>query len=122
MSSLDDSGLGFIRVSPCAIVAMRRAASASATVTLEFGTLVQAACVSITFDSSAPFAGGLGAAFLTEDSKREKVADGRRDFARVCLQRKMPRIEEANHCIGIVALERLGARRQEEWIVLPPHG
>ena len=37
------------------------------------------------------------------------------------LQREMPGIEEAHLRIWNIALERLGARRQEERVVLAPH-
>src|SRR6185436_19940268 len=55
------------------------------------------------------------------DSGRAEVADCRRDLARMRLQREVARLEEADHCTWNVALERLGARRQEERIVLAPH-
>src|SRR5262245_1835615 len=50
-----------------------------------------------------------------------EVADRRRDLLRMCFQREVARPEKADHCIGNVSLERLGARRQEERIVLAPH-
>ena len=51
----------------------------------------------------------------------EEVADGRRDLRCVRLQSEMAGVEEAHHRVRDVALERLGARRQEERIVLAPH-
>src|SRR5579859_7380127 len=54
-------------------------------------------------------------------SAREKIANGRRDLRGVGLQRKMPCIEEADDGMRHVALERLGAGRQEERIVLAPY-
>src|SRR5262249_13664623 len=54
-------------------------------------------------------------------SELEEVADRRRDLSCMRFQCKVTRLEEADHCTWDVALERLGARRQEEWIVLTPH-
>src|SRR5271166_2253447 len=53
-------------------------------------------------------------------SAREEAANGRRDLRGVRLQREMSGIEEAHDRVRHVALERLGARRQEEWIVPAP--
>ncbi len=50
-----------------------------------------------------------------------EVADGRCDLRGVRLQRNMSNIEEADDRIRDVALERFGARWQEERIVLAPH-
>src|SRR5262245_8175605 len=52
---------------------------------------------------------------------REEVADRRRDLRGVCFQREVPRVEEADDRTRNVALERLGARRQEERVVPAPH-
>src|SRR5215471_11507376 len=51
----------------------------------------------------------------------EKVANRRRDLSRMRFQREVARLEKADHGARNVALERLGARRQEEWIILAPH-
>src|SRR5262245_18915135 len=51
----------------------------------------------------------------------EEVADRRGDLCRVRFQREVPRIEEAHDRTRKIALERLGAGRQKEWIVLAPH-
>src|SRR5208337_3503504 len=53
-------------------------------------------------------------------SAGKEFANGRRDLRGMCLQREMSGIEEAHDRVRHVALERLGARRQEEWIVLAP--
>src|SRR5262245_65596331 len=57
---------------------------------------------------------------IGRESRCAEVADGRRDFPRMRLQREVTRLEEADHRTWNVALERLGARRQEERIVLAP--
>src|SRR5271166_402751 len=51
----------------------------------------------------------------------KEVADGGRDLGRVGLQREMAGVKEADHGVGDIAFERLGARRQEERIVPAPH-
>src|SRR5215467_9767427 len=55
------------------------------------------------------------------DSGAAEVADHRRDFSRMCFQREVARLEEADHGTWNVALERLSTRRHEERIVLAPH-
>src|ERR1700691_1041472 len=51
----------------------------------------------------------------------EKIADRGRNLRGVGLQRKMAGVEEAHDRSRDVALECLGAGRQEERIVLAPH-
>jgi hypothetical protein len=60
-------------------------------------------------------------ATISVKSAREEVTDGRSNLRGVRLERKMPGVEEAHDRVGDVALERLSALRQEEWVVLPPH-
>src|SRR5262245_24787678 len=55
------------------------------------------------------------------DSGCAEVTDRRRDLSRMRFQREVARLEEADHGTWNVALERLGARRQEKRIVLAPH-
>ena len=43
------------------------------------------------------------------------------DILAVRLQREVSCVEEANHRLRNIALERLGAERQEERVVLAPH-
>src|SRR6185437_15425841 len=52
----------------------------------------------------------------------EEFADCRGDLDGVGLQGEMTAIEEPDDRLRNVALERLGPRRQEERIVLAPHG
>ena len=52
-------------------------------------------------------------------SQGEEVADRRRDLGGMGLQREMAGVEEADLRVRDVALERFGAGRQEERIVLP---
>src|SRR5436190_13215624 len=52
---------------------------------------------------------------------QEKIADGRGDLRGVRLQRKMPRIEEADDRVRDIAFEGLGACRKEKRVVLPPY-
>ena len=52
---------------------------------------------------------------------RQEIADGGRDLGGMGFQREMAGVEEAHDRLRHVALERLGARRQEERIVLAPH-
>jgi hypothetical protein len=49
---------------------------------------------------------------------REEVADRRRNFHGVRLQREVSGIQEPNDSAGNVAFERLGASRQEKGVVL----
>src|SRR5215472_2836997 len=56
------------------------------------------------------------------DSGCAEVADRRRDLSCMRFQREVARLEEADHRAWNVALERFGARRQKERIVLAPHG
>ena len=51
----------------------------------------------------------------------EKLTDGRRDVGGVGLQGEVTGVEEADDRVGNIALEGLGARRQEERVVLTPH-
>ncbi len=53
-------------------------------------------------------------------SAGKELADRRRDLFRMRFKREMAGVEQANDRTGIVAPERLGARRQEERIVLAP--
>ncbi len=53
-------------------------------------------------------------------SVANEVADGCRDLCRVGLKGEMAGVEEAHDRIRHVTLERLGAGRQEEGIVLAP--
>src|SRR5258708_2609169 len=62
------------------------------------------------FDMSSSLAGQRG----------EEVPDCRGDLLGVRLQREMAGIEETDDRAGNVALERLGAGRQEEGVVLAP--
>src|SRR5271156_5324976 len=66
-------------------------------------------------------AGPLDAWRAGAGSVGEEFADGRGDLRGVRLQREMAGIEEADDRVRNVALERLGARRQEERIILAPH-
>src|SRR5262249_17500059 len=50
----------------------------------------------------------------------EELSDRRGDLVQVCFERKMAGVEEAHICVRYVALECLGARRQEKRIVLAP--
>src|SRR5262245_26192803 len=59
--------------------------------------------------------------WIGTDSGCAEVAGRRRDLSGMRLQREVARLEEADHCARNVALERLGARRQEERVVLAPH-
>ncbi len=52
-------------------------------------------------------------------SAGKEVTDGRRDLRGVRLQREVAGVDEADDRIRDVALKCLGARRQEEGIVLP---
>src|SRR5882757_224353 len=54
-------------------------------------------------------------------SARQEIADGSRDFGGVGFQREMAGVEEAYRGVWNIALERFGAGRQEERIVLAPH-
>ena len=54
-------------------------------------------------------------------SANQEIADALRDLERMGLEREMAGVEEAHGRSRIVALERLGARRQEERIVAAPH-
>src|ERR1700730_9526648 len=56
------------------------------------------------------------------DSGSQEVTDCRRDFLGVRFQREVTGVEEADNCTGNVASECLGTGRQEERIVLTPHG
>src|SRR5262249_9058798 len=51
----------------------------------------------------------------------EKIADGSSNFSSVRFQGKVPGFEEMQLGARVVALERFGARRQEERIVLSPY-
>src|SRR5215510_8963294 len=55
------------------------------------------------------------------DSGCAEVTDRRRDLSRMRFQREVACLEETDHCAWNVPLERLGARRQEERVVLAPH-
>src|SRR5262245_14850484 len=55
------------------------------------------------------------------DSGYAEVTDRHGDLSRMRLQREVARLEETDHCAWVVALERLGARRQEERVVLAPY-
>jgi hypothetical protein len=48
--------------------------------------------------------------------------DRRRDLRGMRFQREVPGVEEADNCSRNVVLECLAAWRQEERIVLAPHG
>src|SRR5438128_10698586 len=54
-------------------------------------------------------------------SAGQEVADGGRDFGGVGFQREMAGVEEAYRGVRNIALERVGAGRQEERIILAPH-
>src|SRR3989442_5932656 len=55
------------------------------------------------------------------DSGSEEAADHRRDLRGMRFQREVTRVEEADDGTRNIALERLGAERQEERVVLAPH-
>src|SRR5262245_1148085 len=59
--------------------------------------------------------------WIGTDLRFEEVADRRGDLRGVRFQREVPRIEEADDHTRNIALERLGARRQEERVVPAPH-
>src|SRR6188508_426857 len=68
--------------------------------------------------------GGDGRAFLSERafwSTGQEIADRRRNFRGMCLQREVTGVEEADDGARNVALEGFGAGRQEEGIVLAPY-
>src|SRR5215470_15165385 len=52
----------------------------------------------------------------------EEIADGGRDVVAMRFQREMAGVEELHFRLRIVPLERLGAGRQEEGVVLAPDG
>src|SRR5262249_53856292 len=52
----------------------------------------------------------------------KEVSDRGGDFAAVCLERKVAGIEEAHIGVRYVRFECLRPRRQEERVVLAPHG
>src|ERR1700747_3199866 len=60
-------------------------------------------------------------AILPVQSGDEEVADCRRDFVAVRLERKVTGVEETHFGVRNVALERLRTRRQEEGVVPPPN-
>ena len=51
----------------------------------------------------------------------QEIADAFGDFRGMRFQCEVAGVQEADNCGWNVALERLGARRQEERIVLAPH-
>ena len=51
----------------------------------------------------------------------DKVPDGHGDFRAMGLEREVAGIEEANIRTGDITLVSFSPRRQEEWIVAPPH-
>src|SRR5690349_20807370 len=51
----------------------------------------------------------------------QKVSDRRRDLACVGLECEVAGVEQPHLSVAVVALERLGTRREEERIVLAPH-
>src|SRR5262245_63154515 len=53
-------------------------------------------------------------------SASEKLSDRRGDLVAVSFERKVAGVEEVHVCVRYVAFERLGARRQEERVVLAP--
>src|SRR5436309_6132544 len=55
------------------------------------------------------------------DSGCEEAADRRRDLRGMRFQREVTRVEESDDGTGNIPLERLGAGRQEERVVLAPH-
>src|SRR3984885_7543508 len=57
----------------------------------------------------------------SRESAGQEVANGRGDLRGMRLQREVPGVKEPHHRVRDVAPERLGAGRQEERIVLPPH-
>src|ERR1700732_5479004 len=64
----------------------------------------------------------LGTPHRRHGSGCEEVTDGCRDLRGMRFQREVPGVEEADNCSWDVALECLRAARQEERIVLAPHG
>src|SRR3954447_26495634 len=54
-------------------------------------------------------------------SARQEIADGSRDFGGVGFQREMAGVEEAYRGVWNIALERFGAGRKEERIILAPY-
>src|SRR6516165_5767196 len=59
-------------------------------------------------------------AILLLQSGREEVADCRSDFVAMRLQGEVPGLEEAHDGVGDIALELLGACREEERIIPAP--
>ena len=52
----------------------------------------------------------------------QEIADALSDFAGVRFQREVTRVEKAHNSARIVALERLGARRNKERVILASYG
>src|SRR3954452_3191132 len=51
---------------------------------------------------------------------RQEGTNAVRDFLRVRLQREMTGVKELHQGVRIIALERFGAGRNKEWVVLAP--
>src|SRR5262245_40708823 len=67
-----------------------------------------------------PAANVVGGRWLRSAGK--KVAHCSGNFRGVGLQREVSGVKKAHDCVWVVAFERLGTRREEERIVLAPHG
>ena len=52
----------------------------------------------------------------------EKISNRAGNFLMVRFQGEVSGVEEVHFGVGVVALECLGARRQEERVILAPHG
>src|SRR5215510_15624195 len=58
---------------------------------------------------------------LSTGLEGQQIADRRRDLWGMRFKREVPGVEETDDRGRDIALERLGARRKEEWVVLAPH-
>src|SRR5579864_5151820 len=63
----------------------------------------------------------LGRAYLRPQPPLEKLPNRLSNLARMGLQCEMSRVEEPDFRIRIIPAERLRSRRQEKWILRPPH-
>ena len=60
-------------------------------------------------------------AYLRPQPPLEKLANRLPNLPRMGLQCEMSRVEEPDFRIRIIPAERLRSRRQEKWILRPPH-
>src|SRR5262249_36643144 len=63
----------------------------------------------------------LGGSDLLRQTAREEVADDPGDLRSLAFQREVTGVEQVDFGVRVVALEGLGAGRQEKRIVLPPY-